>query len=576
MVLELSRDAYIAEQQVRALTFCLVAFGYIDGEFDERERAFVRDYLADLAHARAESLLVGDLPPLSSSSGRITHVSLPVGDIAGEWTQKYHALFDQYDAIVKGHFSESVAEGESHVQFVVSKLKLGCFELLSHLDGNLQQAIIDAVGKLMHADGRVHPNEAAFFEEVNALIHTPLELEDTELEEIAPGEVVVDAPKSLAPRMQNHPFFRGGEWDFSREPIAFAKESETDLTLVAKVESTLAELRAKGAGAAGRITTTENLEPGPRVLDERVYLQRPDPQKHYELLVLGDLHGCYSCMKAAILQADFFEKVRRKKDDPSSPEVALVLLGDYIDRGRFGFPGTLRAALQLFTQMPNEVVLLRGNHEFYLEIAGRVVAPVRPCEALDSLASVDGSRLLKSYRKLFDDMPTSFLFGNVIFVHGGIPRDETYEARWKGIATLNDKELAFEMLWSDPSDTDVVPRELQKEVARFGFGRRQFQRFMKSVGCRLMIRGHERVVDGFKKSYDDPEGTLVTLFSAGGETNADLPAASNYREVTPMALSLTHQNGVTTLTPFRIDYARYNEAKLNAFFDEAIASVGGG
>ncbi len=574
MVLELSRDAYIAEQQVRALTFCLVAFGYIDGEFDQRERDFIRDHLADLARARAERLLVGDAAP---PSGRITFVSLPVDDIANEWIAKYHSLLEQYDAIVKGHFSESVAEGESHVQFVTSKLKLGCFELLSHLDGNLQQAIIDAVEQMMHADGRVHPNETGVFDEVNALIHTPLELEDTDIEEVGAGEVVVDAPKSMTARMQNHPFFRSGEWNFSRDPQTFATQSETDLALVAKVEETLGELRAQGAGTIADIATTEDLPPGPRVLDGRVYLQRPDPSKHYELLVLGDTHGCYSCLKAAILQADFFEKVRHHKADPeSTPEGALVLLGDYIDRGKFGYSGTLRAAMQLVTQMPGEVVLLRGNHEFYLEISGRVVAPVRPCEALDSLKDVDGARLLKSYRRMFDELPTSFLFGNVIFVHGGIPRDDTYDARWQGVASLNDKDIAFEMLWSDPSDTDAVPRELQKEVARFGFGRRQFQRFMKSVGCRLMVRGHERVIEGFKKTYDDPEATLVTLFSAGGAQNADLPAESNYREVAPMALTVSHHAGVTTLTPFRIDYARYNEAKLNHFFDEAILGVGGG
>jgi len=227
----------------------------------------------------------------------------------------------------------------------------------------------------------------------------------------------------------------------------------------------------------------------------------------------------------------------------------------------------------LFTHFPRYVVPLRGNHEYYVELSGRVLAPVRPCEAMDSLSGVDGSRLLRAYRRLFDDLPMSFVFGDTIFVHGGIPRDATFETKWKGLATLNDPELAFEMLWSDPGQVDVVPRDLQKEVARFGFGRRQFQRFMKAAGCRLMVRGHERVVDGFKVTYDLEDAKLVTLFSAGGAANGDLPSKSNYREVSPMAMRILHRDGETTLAPFALDWARYNEAEFNAFFGGAIAGA---
>jgi hypothetical protein len=49
-------------------------------------------------------------------------------------------------------------------------------------------------------------------------------------------------------------------------------------------------------------------------------------------------------------------------------------------------------------------------------------------------------------------MPTSFVFGDTFFVHGGIPRDATFESKWRGLAALNDPDLAFEMLWSNPGD----------------------------------------------------------------------------------------------------------------------------
>jgi len=127
------------------------------------------------------------------------------------------------------------------------------------------------------------------------------------------------------------------------------------------------------------------------------------------------------------------------------------------------------------------------------------------------------------------------------------------------------------MLWSDPSEADAVPIELQRANARFPFGKKQFKSFMSRLGLRTLIRGHERLVEGFRKIYDDSDGTLLSLFSAGGEKNDDLPESSNYREVTPMALTIRHHDGISELTPFPIDYERYNDPRYNAFFKERLS-----
>jgi len=58
----------------------------------------------------------------------------------------------------------------------------------------------------------------------------------------------------------------------------------------------------------------------------------------------------------------------------------------------------------------------------------------------------------------------------------------------------------------------------------------------------------------------------VSVFSAGGKTNDDLPETSNYREVTPMALTIRYHDGISVLTPFVIDYERFNDPRYNAFF----------
>jgi hypothetical protein len=66
--------------------------------------------------------------------------------------------------------------------------------------------------------------------------------------------------------------------------------------------------------------------------------------------------------------------------------------------------------------------------------------------------------------------------------------------------------------------------------------------------------------------YDDPNMLLATLFSSGGIDNDDLPLNSSYRQVTPMALTVTHEGGTSHMTPWPIDYRKYNDPERNGFF----------
>jgi hypothetical protein len=168
--------------------------------------------------------------------------------------------------------------------------------------------------------------------------------------------------------------------------------------------------------------------------------------------------------------------------------------------------------------------------------------------------------------RLFEALPTAFLFDHTLFVHAGIPRDRTFKNRYQDLGSLNDPDLRFEMMWSDPSSVDVIPAALQEQSSRFPFGRLQAQRFLQRIGCHTLIRGHEKVVEGFRRTYDDDNLLLITLFSAGGENNHDLPARSSYRQVTPMAITLSYQDGKTQVTPWPIEYATYNDPERNAFF----------
>ena len=251
----------------------------------------------------------------------------------------------------------------------------------------------------------------------------------------------------------------------------------------------------------------------------------------------------------------------------------LVLLGDYIDRGHFSYQGVLRTILQLFLIAPDHVYVLRGNHEYYVELNGRVYGGVRPAEAIAALQGVANEDVFRAYKRFFEAMPNTLLFGKTLFVHAGIPREDTLAAKWNDLSSLNDPEIRFQMLWSDPSEADFIPVELQKASARFPFGRKQWKSFMARLGCNVMVRGHERIVEGFKKVCSDGDGTLLNLFSAGGRANKDLPESSNYREVTPKALIVRQRGERVTVTPFALDWEKYNDPKHNAFFDERLGSA---
>jgi serine/threonine protein phosphatase 1 len=69
------------------------------------------------------------------------------------------------------------------------------------------------------------------------------------------------------------------------------------------------------------------------------------------ILVVGDVHGCYFTFKKLLN-----EHWNNRKD-------LLIQVGDLIDRGKFS-PDTVRYCRELKLKYPDNVVFLKGNHEF--------------------------------------------------------------------------------------------------------------------------------------------------------------------------------------------------------------------
>jgi hypothetical protein len=555
-MLTFSRDPNIAEHQMRAIIFYLTAFGYIDGHFDRSEKTFIRIYIRKLVEARAKEAM-----PDATEAVR--------GDVVKRFVSHFHEVFEEVDRDVRSLFTEVVADGEELNAFVYAKLKLRSYEIFRSFDLDNQVALLGTIDELISADGSVHPEEATFRDEVRALLD---QAQPENLRDLLPpplpssASLQIDKPANVPVRQDNHPFFSGSEQHYSADPIVIRQQAGMDHQLITSCMQKFDEQRGAGRGRLAGGRSVDAFAGQAPFLDGHIYVHPVEPGVEYELTVLGDLHGCYSCLKAALMQADFFAKVEAWRLDQRRPHPKLIFLGDYIDRGRFSYNGVMRTVMQVFLAAPDHVYVLRGNHEYYVEYNGRIYGGVRPAEAINSLAPYMPQEMFQAYMHLFESMPNMLFFDRVLFVHAGMPRDATLREKWVDMSSLNDAEIRFQMLWSDPSEADYIPEDLQAQNARFPFGRSQFERFMAELGCTTMVRGHEKILSGFRAMYDGGRAQLLNLFSAGGADNDDLPPDSSYREVTPMAMTMRIGADGVKVTPWLIEYQRYNDPKRNAFF----------
>ncbi|MCA9592464.1 MAG: serine/threonine protein phosphatase [Myxococcales bacterium] len=552
-MLTFSSDGPTADKQMRAVIFYLTTFGYIDGDFDASEKSFVKEYIEKLVAHRVAGAVSEQDPKLRQ-------------ELTTKFTKHFHEVFEGIDRQVRALFDEAVAAGEKQDDFVHAKLKLHCFEIFKSFDAGNQEQLMDTIDELIQADGQVHPAEAKFRGELADLLEEDLGVELLDDEAARPPVAIAEAGAPV-PATENHPFFDQFEHNYTADRDRLMQQVQADEALMDKVMAVLdAQRNASSSRLAGKQKITEFAGQDP-FLDGHVYVCPTKPGESHELIVVGDLHGCYSCLKAVLMQTDFFEKVGKYKNDPvHNPYPRLVLLGDYIDRGMFSYQGVLRSAMQLFATAPEHVIMLRGNHEYYVEHEGKVYGAVRPSEAMSTLKPHLSHEVFAHYMKFFDALPNMLFFERFMFVHGGIPRDLTLKEKYQDLSSLNDWDLRFEMMWSDPSSADVIPASLQKQSARFPFGRLQSQAFLQRVGAHTLVRGHEKVEAGFARVYDDDSQLLMTLFSAGGATNDDLPEDSSYRSVVPMAMTIQFKDGQGKITPFVIDYERYNDPDKNRFF----------
>ncbi len=444
----------------------LMSVGHVDGWVDPRERAFVLQYVDSVVLMREQS-------------------SMETPAVRARLTASLRAHFDELDRGLSADLA-MLARGASD-----GRLRGRVLALFSGLSWSDQATALELLHALFQTGGGFTPAKLTVYEELMAAFAagSAAPATSTAKTNAGPAPLIIGAPVWLELAAVSHPLLDPLEQTYSPHPTERKAQVDWDFHLIQQAMMQGHHQRTVGANRLVGIQDIEQLPVGARFLDGFVHVLRPS--QPVELIVLGDLHGCYSCLKAALLQSNFIERAWAHQWDPQRyPDVKLVFLGDYIDRGRFSFDGVLRAALQLFVAMPDQVILLRGNHEWLKWQGDRIVSGVYPAEALASIVPHVPVEMLEAYRQLFEHMPTSMVCERTLLVHAGIPRDDTFAARYRDLYSLNDPEMRFQMMWSDPEHLDHVHVEQQRMNARFTFGRDQFRGFMERTGMTTMVRGH--------------------------------------------------------------------------------------
>lgn len=148
------------------------------------------------------------------------------------------------------------------------------------------------------------------------------------------------------------------------------------------------------------------------------------------LFAIGDIHGCFDSLKELVEK-----KIQLQKNDK------LILLGDYIDRGKKS-----KEVVDFIIELMEkgfDVIPLIGNHEALLLNAFKNEKNISKWiqngggETLESFEVSSVKDIESKYIKFFKDLKYYYSFENFLFVHAGFndnvlnPFTGYYSMLWK-------------------------------------------------------------------------------------------------------------------------------------------------
>jgi diadenosine tetraphosphatase ApaH/serine/threonine PP2A family protein phosphatase len=223
-----------------------------------------------------------------------------------------------------------------------------------------------------------------------------------------------------------------------------------------------------------------------------------------EALVIGDLHGDLDSLINTLQNSGFTRKLTTNKD------AAVIFLGDYGDRGELSAE-VYYTTLQLKLAYPDQVILLRGNHEGPDDL---MASPHDLPMQFQARFKENWTTVYSKVRELFAYLYNAVLVDErYLLVHGGLsPEITTAQDLAYAHLTHPEKELLEDLLWSDPNDMVKTVLPSPRGAGKL-FGKSVTDEILRNLNVKILIRGHEQRQEGFKLNHD---GKVLTLFSRKG------------------------------------------------------------
>ncbi|KAH0791087.1 Ser/Thr protein phosphatase [Histomonas meleagridis] len=256
--------------------------------------------------------------------------------------------------------------------------------------------------------------------------------------------------------------------------------------------------------------------------------------------VCGDIHGELNDL-IALLQIGGF-----------GLDTKYLFLGDYVDRGENSYE-VFCLLIALKIQFPNNIFLLRGNHEceemsenfeFAVEV-GRKASPT----------------VLPYFYEVFDSLPIAAIISDRIFcVHAGISPELTSIEQIRSIARpvcIQKSSLLADLVWSDPS-SEVVEWETSPRGTSYLWGIEPAKRFLQENQLCMILRGHQVAATG----VDFPFGsdlTVVTVFTSSSPLSQNVAAFLSVNEDDTMEC--------VQLPQFHFQMSYLNDEEENGIFN---------
>jgi diadenosine tetraphosphatase ApaH/serine/threonine PP2A family protein phosphatase len=225
-----------------------------------------------------------------------------------------------------------------------------------------------------------------------------------------------------------------------------------------------------------------------------------------EALVVGDLHGDLESLITILKGSGFTEKLAARKD------AKLIFLGDYGDRGAYSAE-VYYTILKLKLAFPEQVVLLRGNHEGPVDL---MASPHDLPMQFQARFKENWKAAYAKVRELFSYLYNAvFVEERCLMVHGGLsPNIGGIQDLARAHLTHPAQDVLEDLLWSDPNDMVKTVLNSPRGAGKL-FGRSVTETVLNKLGVKILIRGHEQCPEGFKLNHDDK---VLTLFSRKGAT----------------------------------------------------------